>query len=176
MAYTLLYLSGIADTRAEAEALTPTSGTIFYCKDTEEYIRYNGSSWGDLVYGDIDKVHVDSVETNADKNFISDIERAEWDAKQDALVSGTNIKTINGTSLLGSGNITISGSGLVDGDYGDVEVSASGTVMTVPDLNNKLDTPTGTPDGTKYLRDDNTWQPVSGSGLTQYQVRRIIRR
>lgn len=28
------------------------------------------------------------------------------DAKQDALVSGTNIKTINGTSLLGSGNIT----------------------------------------------------------------------
>lgn len=29
--------------------------------------------------------------------------------KQDALVSGTNIKTINGNSLLGSGNITISG-------------------------------------------------------------------
>lgn len=24
-------------------------------------------------------------------------------------------------------------------------------------------TPTGTPDGTKYLRDDNTWQPVPGS-------------
>ena len=30
-------------------------------------------------------------------------------AKQDALVSGTNIKTINSTSLLGSGDITISG-------------------------------------------------------------------
>ena len=30
---------------------------------------------------------------------------------QVALVSGTNIKTINGTSVLGSGNITISGSG-----------------------------------------------------------------
>jgi hypothetical protein len=29
--------------------------------------------------------------------------------KQDALVSGTNIKTVNGTSLLGSGNIVISG-------------------------------------------------------------------
>jgi hypothetical protein len=29
--------------------------------------------------------------------------------KQDALVSGTNIKTINGTSILGSGNIVISG-------------------------------------------------------------------
>ena len=29
--------------------------------------------------------------------------------KQDVLVSGTNIKTINGTSILGSGDITISG-------------------------------------------------------------------
>ena len=28
--------------------------------------------------------------------------------KQDTLVSGTNIKTVNGNSLLGSGNITIS--------------------------------------------------------------------
>jgi hypothetical protein len=31
--------------------------------------------------------------------------------KQDKLVSGTNIKTINGTSLLGSGDIVISGGG-----------------------------------------------------------------
>ena len=30
-------------------------------------------------------------------------------AKQDKLVSGTNIKTINGTSILGSGNIAIEG-------------------------------------------------------------------
>lgn len=34
-----------------------------------------------------------------------------WDNKQDALVSGTNIKTINNQSILGSGNITISGGG-----------------------------------------------------------------
>lgn len=33
-----------------------------------------------------------------------------WNAKQDALVSGTNIKTINSTSLLGSGNIAIASS------------------------------------------------------------------
>jgi len=40
--------------------------------------------------------------------------------------------------------------------------------------NGKLDEPTGTPDGTKYLRDDNTWQPVSGSGLSQQQVEGLI--
>lgn len=33
------------------------------------------------------------------------------DSKQDALISGTNIKTINHQSLLGSGNITIEGGG-----------------------------------------------------------------
>lgn len=35
--------------------------------------------------------------------------KAALNLKQDALVSGTNIKTINNTSLLGSGNIDISG-------------------------------------------------------------------
>lgn len=33
-------------------------------------------------------------------------------SKQDTLVSGTNIKTINGSSVLGSGNLTISGGGI----------------------------------------------------------------
>lgn len=36
---------------------------------------------------------------------------AQVSAKQDTLVSGTNIKTVNGTSLLGSGNVSISGGG-----------------------------------------------------------------
>lgn len=35
----------------------------------------------------------------------------EVKGKQNTLVSGTNIKTINGESVLGSGNIVISGSG-----------------------------------------------------------------
>ncbi len=56
------------------------------------------------------------------------------DTKQTALVSGTNIKTINGNSLLGSGNISISGATLADGDYGDVTVSSSGTVITIDNL------------------------------------------
>lgn len=33
---------------------------------------------------------------------------SSWNGKQDALVSGTNIKTINNQSILGSGNITVS--------------------------------------------------------------------
>ena len=36
---------------------------------------------------------------------------SEWNGKQDALVSGSNIKTINGESILGAGNISISAGG-----------------------------------------------------------------
>ena len=35
-------------------------------------------------------------------------DKTTWDAKQDALVSATNIKTINGSSILGSGDLTVS--------------------------------------------------------------------
>ena len=38
-------------------------------------------------------------------------EKAAWNGKQDTLVSGTNIKTINNQSILGEGNITIQGGG-----------------------------------------------------------------
>ena len=46
---------------------------------------------------------------NTDYNIRDDVARTDISFKQDTLVSGTNIKTINGTSLLGSGNIEISG-------------------------------------------------------------------
>lgn len=45
--------------------------------------------------------------------------------KQDALVSGTNIKTINNNSLLGSGNITIEGGGSADEALTAQEVEAA---------------------------------------------------
>lgn len=41
--------------------------------------------------------------------YTTQAEKDAWSAKQDALVSGTNIKTINGKSLLGEGNIEIQG-------------------------------------------------------------------
>ena len=46
----------------------------------------------------------DSTSTN---KFVTASDKTTWSGKQDALVSGTNIKTINNNSLLGAGNIDI---------------------------------------------------------------------
>jgi hypothetical protein len=58
---------------------------------------------------DLDNINQDLVD-KANKNDIPDIS-----GKQDKLVSGTNIKTINGESILGEGNIEIKGGGTSGG-------------------------------------------------------------
>ena len=51
--------------------------------------------------------------------------RSTWSGKQDALISGTNIKTINNQSILGSGNISISGG---SGGGGSIDTIANNEI------------------------------------------------
>lgn len=67
---------------------------------------------GDLVSGlqteitNDNKLSSDLVDdTNHTNKFVTASDKTTWNGKQDALVSGTNIKTINNTSVLGTGNI-----------------------------------------------------------------------
>lgn len=62
-----------------------------------------------LVKGDVGLGNVDNT-TDLLKP-ISTATQTALDLKQDDLVSGTNIKTINGSSILGSGDIVITGGG-----------------------------------------------------------------
>lgn len=79
---------------AYLDALTSFMGAAIASAD-ESHLRTN-LGWGDAVL-----------------NNAADFDPAgAAAARQDVLVSGTNIKTINSTSLLGSGDIVISGSGL----------------------------------------------------------------
>lgn len=102
---------------------------------------YNVSDSGTLTQGDVQVNAGDNVAWDGSKwdKLSSDIDlsayynKTETDAllgeKQDALVSGTNIKTINNQSILGSGNITIQGTG---GDY--LEVISRDVPITLADF------------------------------------------
>jgi hypothetical protein len=55
---------------------------------------------------------INNVDNTSDANKpVSTATQTALDLKQNTLVSGTNIKTINGNSVLGSGNLVISGGG-----------------------------------------------------------------
>ena len=51
------------------------------------------------------KLSADLISDGTTNKTVTATEKSTWSGKQDALVSGTNIKTINNTSILGSGNI-----------------------------------------------------------------------
>lgn len=76
---------------------------------------------------------LENVDNTSDANKpISTATQTALDAKQATLVSTTNIKTINGSSVLGSGDLTVSGSGAAWGDI-------TGTLSNQTDLQSALD-------------------------------------
>lgn len=66
---------------------------------------------------------------------------AQLNTKQDTLVSGTNIKTVNGNSLLGEGNITIEGGSsiTIDTELSETSVNPVQNKVINTALNNKVD-------------------------------------
>jgi hypothetical protein len=88
---------------------------------------------------------------------------------QPLLVSGTNIKTINGTSLLGSGDLVISGGG--GGGSGTVTSVAA----TVPAFLSVAGSPVTTT-GTLAITLSGTALPVAngGTGLTSYTANGLV--
>ena len=80
-----------------------------------------------------------------DSSFVNDYQLS---GKQDKLTSGTNIKTINNQSILGSGNIDIQGGGSESVAWGDItgkpDFKAVATSGSYDDLTNKPAIPTKT--------------------------------
>lgn len=101
------------DSKAGVTAVDPTSGPV----ETDFFIPTKTS------------------ELTNDSGFITEAALA---TKQDTLVSGTNIKTINNTSILGSGDITVAGASA----WGDL----TGTLSNQTDLQSALDGKANTSD------------------------------
>jgi hypothetical protein len=70
----------------------------------------SGSNTGDQTLPTRASLSIDNVDNTSDANKpVSTAQQTALNAKQATLVSGTNIKTVNSTSILGSGDIAISG-------------------------------------------------------------------
>jgi hypothetical protein len=114
-------ISTATQTALNAKENTITAGT------TNQYYR------GDKTFQTLDKssVGLSNVDNTSDANKpVSTATQTALNAKQNTLVSGTNIKTINTQSILGSGDITIGGSAT----WGSI----TGTLSTQTDLQTAL--------------------------------------
>lgn len=87
-------------------SIVDSSGNILWC---------DGTNYTDASYIDAQTLYLHS-----------------WWEKQAALVSGENIKTINGESIVGSGNITISGSGSAQLPLNTVIKILNGSTLAIP--------------------------------------------
>ena len=95
---------------------------------------------------------------------VSDINT--WNAKQNLLVSGTNIKTLNGESLLGSGNIVISGGTATDVQIDGTSITSLGVANILTEslydsATNKIATMSDVPDAISDLINDSDFAIVN---------------
>lgn len=100
------------------ETVIPIGGTFdptnYYTKsDVDNIVTAITEDIEEATSGKADTTAVTQVNnaltahtTNSDIH-VTTSDKSTWNGKQDALVSGTNIKTVNGNSLLGSGDITV---------------------------------------------------------------------
>ena len=110
---------------------------------TKTKITYNNDG---IITGGADLVEADLPNISQSKitNLVSDLSN-----KQSSLISGTNIKTINGESILGSGDIEITGGGSGGGYFtgtagitvGGITTGDTFTGVPVTDMINNLINP-----------------------------------
>lgn len=93
-----------------------------------------GGAWGGIT---------GSLGDQADLQAALDVLTAAVAGKQATLVSGTSIKTINGLSLLGSGNLSLSGVGIDSSlTQAQIETAETGGTLTVGAMYRASDDPT----------------------------------
>lgn len=143
------YIENITDSNTEFSI-----DTAFNYKSGKKYsLSFSKTSGFDVVIGGVGdtqrKINL-SIDTDviATKEDLADYQpvgdyatKTELASKQDTLVSGTNIKTINGQTLLGEGNIEIQGGGTitVDSDLSTTSENPVQNKVITTALNGKQD-------------------------------------
>ena len=138
--------------------------------DKAQMIELTQAEYNALVDKDPDTLYAITDAPTIDmSNYYSKDETDDLlDEKQETLVSGTNIKTINNTSILGSGNINIQGGGssYTAGDGIDItndviSVTGKADTSTVTSLNNALTAHTANTNVHVTAAEKETWNNKS---------------
>jgi hypothetical protein len=82
---------------------------VFYNGSNLAYVSLNATT--PLSYNNGTNTFSISQSGASTNGFLSSTDWNTFNSKQDALVSGTNIKTINGSTVLGSGDLVVGGGG-----------------------------------------------------------------
>ena len=152
--YTLSATPNVGDSLYNANgeesplSISYVASDFSYIKDDKQENIYTRKPEDDIT----DTKYISNLSNGIDTYIIKDAEaRTAIANKQDTLVSGTNIKTINNTSILGSGNISIS-----TGDYDNETITKNGdnelqTVAIVnPNINSGAISPLKIWNGSEY--------------------------
>ena len=109
-------IGDLADIRAGAalgatalQSYTETDPTVPSWAKASSKPTYTASEVGALPDTTVIPDELADLADDSTHRLVTDTEKTTWNGKQDALVSGTNIKTINSQSLVGSGNIAVGG-------------------------------------------------------------------
>ena len=167
------------------QAQTQIDNSISGKLDTDAFTAYTANTQTEIdnaVSGKVDSSRVDEIEEVTASALVE-----LHSTKQDILVSGTNIKTINNQSLLGSGNIEIQGGSGSDYSAGtNIDITnnvISVTGITIPTSNTAFTNDAGfvnsgevetqiTSKGyiTGYTETDPVFQASAASGITSQDI------
>ena len=175
-------LTGTPTIPTKTSDLSNDSGYITDTTQSLEYYTLTASlsdvatsgNYNDLV--NLPTIPTKTSELNNDSGFITSSYHDS--SKQDTLVSGTNIKTINNESLLGSGNISISGGTTTDVQINGTSITSGGVADIITEsaynsTTNKIatmsDLPT-VPTKTSELNNDSGYITNTVNDLTNYTL------
>lgn len=150
------HVTGITNVYVNGESVTVGSNAyIIVPTETSELINNSG-----FINEEIDP----TVPYYVKAITLSDIN--SWTNKQPLLVSGTNIKTINNNSLLGSGNITIAGGTATDVQIDGTSITSLGVANILTEslydgATNKIATMSDVPDAISDLINDSDFAIVN---------------
>lgn len=175
----------IQDFVSSGDVQTQIDNSISGKVDTDTFTAYTANTKTEIdnaVSGKVDSSRVDEIEEVTASALVE-----LNSTKQNILVSGTNIKTINNESILGSGNIVIQGGSGSDYSAGaNIDITnnvISVTGITVPTSNTAFTNDAGyvnsgeveiqiTSKGyiTAYTESDPVFQASAASGITEQNI------